>query len=142
MKEYIQNIEFRKATTEDIDLLVRTRIEVLRAANGLTGSEDMSEVEKQSHEYYEKALADETHTALLVFDRDQFIGAGGISYYRVMPTYHNPTGRKGYIMNMYTRPEYRRKGIAFHTLGLLGQDARKKRIISVSLEATAAGRLL
>lgn len=142
MKEYIQNIEFRKATTEDIDLLVRTRIEVLRAANGLTGSEDMSEVEKQSHEYYEKALADETHTALLVFDRDQFIGAGGISYYRVMPTYHNPTGRKGYIMNMYTRPEYRRKGIAFHTLGLLVQDARKKGIISVSLEATAAGRLL
>lgn len=142
MKEYIQNIEFRKATTEDIDLLVRTRIEVLCAANGLTGSEDMSEVEKQSHEYYEKALADETHTALLVFDRDQFIGAGGISYYRVMPTYHNPTGRKGYIMNMYTRPEYRRKGIAFHTLGLLVQDARKKGIISVSLEATAAGRLL
>ena len=142
MKEYIQNIEFRKATTEDIDLLVRTRIEVLRAANGLTGSEDMSEVEKQSHEYYEKALADETHTALLVFDCDQFIGAGGISYYRVMPTYHNPTGRKGYIMNMYTRPEYRRKGIAFHTLGLLVQDARKKGIISVSLEATAAGRLL
>ena len=142
MKEYIQNIEFRKATTEDIDLLVRTRIEVLRAANGLTGSEDMSEVEKQSHEYYEKALADETHTALLVFDRDQFIGAGGISYYRVMPTYHNPTGRKGYIMNMYTRPEYRRKGIAFHTLGLLVQDARKKGITFVSLEATTAGRPL
>ena len=142
MKEHIQNIEFRKATPEDIDLLVRTRIEVLRAANGLTGTTDMSEVEKQSHEYYKKALADETHTAYLVFDHGQFIAAGGISYYRVMPTYHNPTGRKGYIMNMYTRPEYRRKGIAFHTLDLLVQDARGKGITSVSLEATAAGRPL
>ncbi len=28
------------------------------------------------------------------------IGAGGISYYRVMPTYHNPSGNKAYIMNM------------------------------------------
>ena len=142
MKEHVQNIEFRKATPEDIDVLVRTRIEVLRAANGLTGATDMSKVEKQSHEYYKKALADETHTAYLVFDHGQFIAAGGISYYRVMPTYHNPTGRKGYIMNMYTRPECRRKGIAFHTLDLLVQDARGKGITSVSLEATAAGRPL
>ena len=142
MKEHIQNIEFRKATPEDIDLLVGTRMEVLRAANGLASGTDMSEIEKQSREYYEKALDDGTHTAVLVFHRGQFIGAGGISYYRVMPTYHNPTGRKGYIMNMYTRPEYRRKGIAAHTLGLLVQDARDKGIVSVSLEATAAGRPL
>ena len=142
MKKNLQDMEFRKATAEDIDLLVRTRIEVLRAANGLADSADMSEVEKQSRAYYEKALADGTHTALLVSDHGQFIGAGGISYYRVMPTYHNPTGRKGYIMNMYTRPEYRRKGIAFHTLDLLVRDARGKGITSVSLEATAAGRPL
>ena len=23
-----------------------------------------------------------------------FIGAGGVSFYQVMPTYHNPTGKK------------------------------------------------
>ena len=142
MKGHIQGIRFRKAATGDMDLLVRTRIEVLRAANGLAGSVDMREVERQSRAYFQSALADETHTALLVFDQDRFIGAGGISYYRVMPTYHNPTGRKGYIMNMYTRPEYRRKGIAFHTLDLLVQDARQKGIAFISLEATAAGRPL
>ena len=48
MKKNLQDMEFRKATAEDIDLLVRTRIEVLRAANGLADSADMSEVEKQS----------------------------------------------------------------------------------------------
>lgn len=59
--------------------MVRMRTEVLRAANGLTGSTDMSEVEKQSRKYYENALTDETHTALLVSDHGQFIGTGGIS---------------------------------------------------------------
>lgn len=29
-------------------------------------------------------------------------------------------------MNMYTDPEYRKLGIAFHTLELLVRDARKK----------------
>lgn len=59
---------------------------------------DMSEVAAQSRDYYEKALKDGSHTAILVYDKDQIIGAGGISYFRVMPTYHNPTGRKAYIM--------------------------------------------
>ena len=57
-----------------------------------------------SREYYEECLQAETHIAYLVFDRERFIGAGGVSFFRVMPTYHNPTGWKAYIMNMYTNP--------------------------------------
>ena len=45
-------------------------------------------------------------------------------------------------MNMYTRPEYRRMGIACHTLDLLIQDAREKGVTFISLEATSAGRPL
>ena len=45
-------MNFRKATIEDLDMLVATRIEVLRAANRLDASIDMSEVERQSREYY------------------------------------------------------------------------------------------
>mgnify|MGYP002591260415 FL=1 len=45
-------------------------------------------------------------------------------------------------MNMYTKPEYRRRGIAFITLDLLVHDAREKGITAISLEATAMGRPL
>ncbi|MFR1872214.1 MAG: GNAT family N-acetyltransferase, partial [Coprococcus sp.] len=61
---------------------------------------------------------------------------------RVMPTYHNVSGNKAYIMNMYTNPNYRRKGIAYKTLKLLVDDARKKGITHISLEATDMGRPL
>ncbi len=130
---------YKKATIEDIDLLTKTRIEVLRAANKLSNDVDMSEVEKQSYDYYRKALPDGTHTAYLVFDDTVFIGAGGVSYYSVMPTYHNPSGKKAYIMNMYTKEGYRRKGIAYKTLDLLVQDAKDKEINMISLEATEMG---
>ena len=59
-----------------------------------------------------------------------------------MPTYHNPTGKKAYIMNMYTKPDYRRQGIAFKTLDLLVSDAKTKGINAISLEATDMGRPL
>ena len=135
-------MDYKRATIEDIDELVRTRIEVLRAANKLDERVDMSEVERQSKDYYEKALTDGSHTAYLVYDGDTFVGAGGVSYFRVMPTYHNPSGEKAYIMNMYTAPEYRRKGIAFKTLDLLVQDAKERGVKAISLEATDMGRPL
>ena len=135
-------LDYRKATTDDLDILTKTRIEVLRAANGLDDNTNMSRVEKETRAYYENALANGSHTAYLVFDGDVFIGAGGISYYTVMPTFHNPTGRKAYIMNMYTRPDYRRMGIAAKTLDLLIQDAKKRNITFISLEATDMGRKL
>ena len=137
-----KNYEYKKATIADIDELVRTRIIVLRTANKLSNDVDMSLVEKESYEYYKNALETGEHIAYLVYDNETFIGAGGVSFYRVMPTYHNPTGKKAYIMNMYTNPAYRRKGIAYHTLEILVADAKKKGIDAISLEATEMGRPL
>ena len=39
---------YKRATLEDIDILTKTRIEVLRAANQLSNDIDMSEVERES----------------------------------------------------------------------------------------------
>ena len=138
----VQKFEYKRATMEDIDEMVRTRIIVLRAANKLSDDEDMSVVEEESYAYYRRALETGEHIAYLVYDNGKFIGAGGVSFYQVMPTYHNPTGKKAYIMNMYTASEYRRQGIAFHTLDLLVKNIRKQGVSQITLEATEMGRPL
>ena len=134
--------EYKKAAIEDIDELVRTRVIVLRAANKLSDKTDMSVVKKESYEYYKRTLQNGEHIAYLVYDKGTFIGAGGVSFYQVMPTYHNPSGKKAYIMNMYTAPEYRRQGIAIHTLDLLIKDAKEQGVSHIALEATQMGRPL
>ena len=133
---------YKRATLEDINTLVETRIEVLRAANKLCADTDMGEVERQSYLYYQKALSDGSHIAYLVFDESGCIGTGGVSFFQVMPTYHNPSGKKAYIMNMYTNHKYRRKGIAYKTLDMLIKEIKSKGISSISLEATDMGRPL
>lgn len=138
----LEKFEYKRATLKNIDELVRTRIIVLRAANKLSNDADMSVVEQESYAYYKKALASEEHIAYLVYAEGKFIGAGGVSFYQVMPTCHNPSGKKAYIMNMYTAPDYRRQGVAFHTLDLLVRDAREKGISQIMLEATDMGRPL
>ena len=133
---------YNRATLADINILTETRIEVLRAANQLSDAIDMSEVQRETFNYYQKALCDGSHIAYLVFDGERFIGAGGVSFFQVMPTYHNPSGNKAYIMNMYTKPAYRRRGIAGKTLDMLVHDIKSKGITAISLEATAMGRPL
>ena len=135
-------MEFRVATLNDLDVLTTSRIEVLKAANKLDASTDMANVEKESYNYYKKALEDNTHYAILVMEDDKFIGAGGVSFYSVMPTYHNPSGKKAYIMNMYTSPDYRRQGIAYKTLDMLVKMSKERGIDQISLEATEMGRPL
>lgn len=135
-------LEYMRATRSELEMLVRTRMIVLRAANRLPDDVNMDEVERQSRAYYRRALASGEHVAYLVMDGDTFVGAGGVSFYGVMPTYHNPTGQKAYIMNMYTAPEYRRRGIARRTLELLVDEARSRGVTAISLEATDMGRTL
>lgn len=139
MKEEFQ---YKRAGTEDLEELVRTRIIVLRAANKLPEDADMSAVEQESRAYYKRAFETGEHIAYLAYDSGAFIGAGGVSFYQVMPTWHNPSGRKAYIMNMYTAPEYRRRGVAFHTLDLLVKAARERGVGRIGLEATQMGRPL
>ena len=138
----LEKIEYKKATTKDIAELVRTRVIVLRAAIKLSDDVDMSIVEQESYAYYKRAVETGEHMAYLVYDKETFIGAGGVSFYQVMPTYHNSSGKKAYIMNMYTAPEYRRQGIAFHTLDLLVKAAKERGISQIALEATDMGRPL
>ena len=138
----LEKFEYKRTMPEDIEELVKTRIIVLRAANKLSDDVDMSLVEQETYAYYKRALETGEHIAYLVYDNGTFIGAGGVSFYQVMPTYHNPSGKKAYIMNMYTAPEYRRQGIAFHTLNFLVKVAKEQGVSQIALEATDMGRPL
>lgn len=138
----MENLYFKKAVPEDIEELVKIRLIILRAANQLPDDADLPVVERESREYYRWALKAGAHIAYLVYDRDKVVGAGGVSFYQVLPTCHIPSGKKAYIMNLYTAPEYRRQGIAWRTLDLLVRAAEEQGVTHISLEATAMGRPL
>ena len=45
-------------------------------------------------------------------------------------------------MNMYTAPEYRRRGIARKTLDMLVEECKRRGVRFITLEATASGQPL
>lgn len=61
------NINYKKATIDDLVFLTETRIKVLKIANNLDDTVDMSIVKKETQEYYTKALLNDMHTAFFDF---------------------------------------------------------------------------
>jgi ribosomal protein S18 acetylase RimI-like enzyme len=138
LKEYI----FRKANYDDINLLTEIRIKVLKKANALKDDVNMDNVFRETHKYYMEYLNDNNHITYPAFDDKIFIGCGSICFYNVMPTYNNQTGKKAYIMNMYTKENYRRKGIGTKVPDLLVKEAKQKCIKQIQLESTEIGKYL
>lgn len=138
----MEPLAYRPAEPRDLDLLVPLRVEVLRAANGLPEDADLSEVARTSRAYFGRALGTKGHLTLLAFDGGAVAACGSVCLYEVMPTCDTPTGRKAYLMNLYTRPAYRRQGIARRLLDLLVSEARARGAARIALEASPMGRAL
>ena len=133
-------ITYRCAEIKDIEIITDLRIEVLRAANLFDDSVYMEDVRKNTLEHYKKAFEDNSNITYLALDNNKIIACGSVSFYSVMPTYCNKSGKCAYLMNIYTKPEYRKQGIATAILDYLVKKSVEYGAEKISLEATAMGR--
>ena len=132
-------MEYRIATTDDIEELMDIRLEMLRIVNDLKENQSFSdELIACSRKYF----IDGNQETCLAFDNGVAIGCASISYIEVMPTFSHPTGKRAHLMNVYTRAEYRRQGIARKMVQMLIDNAKRKGVSEISLDATESGRSL
>ena len=132
-------IDIRIATKEDIECLMRIRLEMLKVVNNLPENyEHSDEVINESHDYFLNG----DQMTVLASDGDKVIGCASMSFFRIMPTFSHPKGKRAHLMNVYTRSEYRRQGIARKMVEMLIEKTWEKGATEISLDATALGRPL
>ena len=134
-------IQYKIATTEDIAELMTIRLEMLREVNILSKDYPFSEdFCSYSREYFLKG----NHTTVLAVDGEdeKSIGCATLCYIEMMPTFSHPTGKRAHLMNVYTAPNYRGQGIARRMVEMLIEEARRRGITEISLDATTSGRPL
>ena len=134
-------IRYITATNDDIELLMSSRLEMLKVVNNLSDDYEFSEeLITYSKEYFEKG----NQTTILAIDEeiDSVIGCATLCYIEMMPTFSHPTGKRAHLMNVYTNQDYRRKGIAMKMMEMLIIEARDRGVTEISLDATESGRPL
>ena len=127
------------STKDDIDALMSSRLEMLKVVNDLPDEYSFSdEIIKESRDYFMNG----DHLTVLAMDNDMVVGCASMSFIRMMPTFSHPSGIRAHLMNVYTRKNYRRQGIARRMVELLIRETWKKGATEISLDATELGRPL
>lgn len=132
-------MEIRIAGKSDIDLMMSSRLEMLKEVNSLDVDYQYSEdFVEESRKYFLEG----NQTTVLAVDGERVIGCATICYITIMPTFSHPTGKRAHLMNVYTAKEFRGQGIGKKMVDLLIEDAWNKGATEISLDATEAGRPL
>ena len=132
-------MEYRFAAAADIELMLQSRLDTLRAVNSLEESYRFSEDFQEASRMY---FLNGDQDTVLALDEDRVVGCASMCYIRMMPTFSHPTGKRAHLMNVYTDPARRREGIAAKMVSLLIEQAWNKGVTEISLDATEAGRPL
>jgi GNAT superfamily N-acetyltransferase len=133
--------KFRKATIDDLTLLTQLRMEFLIEANG-SRSKFENKLSIEIAEYYRRHIPDESFIAWLGVCGDQIVATSGISFYEVPPSHSNINGKVGYIMNMYTKKEFRRMGMATSLFKVMLEEGKRNNVGKFVLHATMDGKEL
>ena len=132
-------MEYRITTSEDIELLMSSRLEMLKEVNHLPADyvyDDDLVANCRKH------FLEGDQTTVLALEDDKVVGCATICYMYIMPTFSHPTGKRAHLMNVYTATSHRRQGIAQRMLDILFKEAWKRGVTEISLDATDAGRPL
>ena len=135
----MNKILYRKTTKADMKILMKLRLEMLREVNGLSGEYEYDEnFIFESRRYFESG----EQTTVIASDGETLVGCASLSYTWIMPTFSHPTGNRAHLMNVYTRADYRRRGISKKMVEILIDEAKENGVTEISLDATEMGRPL
>ena len=125
-------MEFRLIEKHDINTLTALRLEYFRETTERAIPED---IRVNTVQYLEEELTAGTLVGIVAVEDEQIVAVGLLSLFSIMPTIKNPTGKRGYLFDFYTRPEYRRRGIATLILNQLMDEARNRGVSDLFLNA-------
>ncbi len=138
-------LEIKNVGMENIDLIVKWRMELIK--NDVFNNKEKNidddnfdRLQKNTKEYYKKNLCSGNHIMCLAFCDGAVAACGGACIHDEIPSWTNLNGKCGYIMNIYTKPEYRKKGIATAVVKHLINELKSLGIQKIYLRATKMGK--
>ena len=128
----------RKATADDAKLLSEVRkLQLIDE-----GIDPNCDIDAELSAFFKKWLESEDFIQLIAEEDGKLLSTAAVIYYDLPPSFTNKIGVRGYVTNVYTAPEHRRKGLSKLLLTKLLDDARSRGIKKLWLGASKLGRPL
>lgn len=129
---------FDKATIKDIGVLTDLRIAYLNEDLGVISDENLELMQASLPSYYEKHL----NKDLMAYVARDEMDIVSCAFLLIVEKPMSPsfiTGKTGTVLNVYTKPEYRKKGYVKKLMTMMLEDARAESVSIIELKATEDG---
>ena len=133
-------IRYRRATINDVGTLVNFRIRFLNELGNHPENEETEILRNSLKQYFSESIPSNCFVGWLAECEGKTVGTSGMVVWHMPGRYRGlEEGKLGYILNMYTLPEARGKGICTRLLDELMKEARKLGLKYLQLHASEDG---
>lgn len=133
-------MEIRKAAIHDCDQLTQLRIDMRNEREHPCSGDFQNTFYHSTFQYFTENIESGNFIAYIAVEKDEIIATSGLCFCFAPPTYKVPDGKIAYIMNMYTKPAYRKRGIAAKLLDCIVQEAICRDCTEILLNASDMGK--
>jgi GNAT superfamily N-acetyltransferase len=131
----------RRATAADVDIIVKHRRRMF-ADMGFGDEDALDAMAVAAQASIRSGLEDGSYVGWLAEDAGRVVAGGGLVIFNYQPSPSEPLPRRACVLNMYTAPEYRRRGLARRLLEKMIAWCSEHGFNAVSLHASEDGRSL
>ena len=132
------DIIYNTATIKDIDELTKLRIDFIVADNGSISDEEKENVIKYFPDILKRRLGKEL-IAFTARAKGEIVSTAFLLIVEKLPNPKNKNGLCGEILSVYTKKEFRGRGIASELLSKLIEYAKNNNLSRIDLKATHEG---
>ncbi|MDY7040580.1 MAG: GNAT family N-acetyltransferase [Chloroflexota bacterium] len=132
----------RQTTLSDLDSLTKLRLDLLREVGNLKDDDDALALAQANRQYFAAKIPSGEFVAWVAEVDGQIVAISGLVFFERPPIANNLSGLEGYILNMYTVPEWRGGGLATALLKEIISFAKNAGVRRLWLHATPAGKPL
>ncbi|WP_027409408.1 GNAT family N-acetyltransferase [Anoxybacteroides tepidamans] len=133
-----ERFQIRKATIQDIHEMIALRLQLLKELREVQTQEEEEAVAASTRTYLESTLNSDFISYLAVCN-NSIVSISRMVLFQRPPYIKNLEGREAYVLNMYTVPEYRGRGLAKKLLENCIKECQNIGVKRVWLHASAKG---
>ncbi len=134
-------MKLRAAVASDIPQLVQMRLAYLIEDQGEILQEHRKRLEQDLPVYFSKNL-NHSLLAYVAEDKEEVVSTVLMVITEKPGNPHFLSGKTGLLLNVYTKPNYRRQGLAGTLINMAIEDAKKLDLAHIELSATPSGHPL
>lgn len=134
-------MQVRDATVEDVEIVLRHR-RAMFTDMGHGSEAERDAMITAARPIVARGLGDGSYRGWFVESDGQVIAGGGVAIVPFQPSPLDPVARRAWVLNMYTEPDYRRRGLARLLMNHIISWCRAEGFRTLQLHASDDGKAL